>query len=443
MRYGSVCSGVEAATLAWDSLGWECAWHSEIDPFACQLLSQRFPDVPNLGDLNNARHHESFGEVDLLVGGTPCQSFSVAGKRGGLDDPRGQLVWSYLDTARASRARWLVWENVRGALSSAKGQDFAAFIGELTGRKVEWPGKRGWYTSGWLPAAGPEHYGIAWRVLDAQYVRVDGYPRAVPQRRQRVFIVGRLGATAPGGDWRRAHRAAIAVLFEPESLQRHPEPRRKTRAQAARAAVEHPAPSGSGFDLYNARLTGDRSGCIDKAQGEHRGHGVLEHLVFDETQITHPENRTRPRPGQPAPTLAARARPPTLATYGVNPDTASPIVTKEGATYTNEGNMFRLRNVVTTALTGSCPRFFDENSAQGNKAVPLVGHDVRLRRLTPRECERLQGFPDDWTAITYRKKPAKDGPRYKAIGNSMAVNVMRWIGQRVAVFERLFPPEKT
>ena len=192
MRYGSVCSGIEAATSAWHSLGWTPQWFSEIEPFPSAVLAHHYPNVPNFGDMTNFKNWtlDDSTAIDVLVGGTPCQSFSVAGLRKGLDDPRGNLMLTYLAIARQYRPRWLVWENVPGVLSSSGGEDFASLL-------------RGMGECG---------YGFAYRVLDAQYF-------GVAQRRRRVFVVGCLG------DW----RAAAAVLFERHSLSGHPAPSRKTR----------------------------------------------------------------------------------------------------------------------------------------------------------------------------------------------------------------------
>ena len=195
MKYASVCSGVEAASLAWMPLGWEAAWFSEIEPFPCAVLKERFPGVPNLGDMTKIEGEKYRGTVDLLVGGTPCQGFSVAGKQGGLDDQRSALCLAYCRLLETMRPRWFVWENVPGVFSTNGGEDFRSFL-----RKIDEIG-----------------YSCAWRVLDAQYVRVDGYPRAVPQRRRRVFVVGH-----SSGDW----RYPASVLFEPGCLPGDTPPRR-------------------------------------------------------------------------------------------------------------------------------------------------------------------------------------------------------------------------
>ena len=194
MKYGSVCSGVEAATAAWHPLGWEPQWFSEIEKFPSAVLAHHYPDVPNLGDMTQFKEWPIDRSIDLLVGGTPCQSFSVAGLRKGLDDPRGNLMLTYLAIAAQYQPKWLVWENVPGVLSSQRGRDFGTFLGAL----------------------GQLGYGFAYRVLDAQYF-------GVAQRRRRVFVVGYLG------DWRRA----AAVLFERESMSGHPAPSREAGKEAA------------------------------------------------------------------------------------------------------------------------------------------------------------------------------------------------------------------
>lgn len=311
MIFGSVCSGIEAASVAWAPLGWRAAFLSEIDPFPRAVLEQHYPETPLRGDFRqiNEGDHEP---IDLLVGGTPCQSFSLAGLRKGMADQRGNLALEYLRLADRLRPRWIVWENVPGVLSSGGGRDFGSFVGALA----------------------ELGYGWAYRVLDAQYVRVDGYPRAVPQRRRRVFVVGRIA------DWRRA----AAVLFERPRSGGNPPTRRAAREEAA-GLLGAGAPQGG-----RARI-----------------------------EVSH----------DPAVTLCAR-------------DRKGPLPEKDQGTI-------------------------------------VVSHDRRVRRLTPRECERLQGFPDDYTRIGWRGKSpdqCPDGPRYKTIGNSMAVNVVRWIGRRIEEVER-------
>lgn len=214
MKYASVCSGIECASLAWGPLGWAPAFFSEIEPFPCAVLAHRYPDVPNLGDMQRYREWPD-ATFDVLVGGTPCQSFSVAGLRQGLADPRGNLALVFLGVVDRFRPRWVVWENVPGVLSSNAGRDFGAFLGGL----------------------GELGYGWSYRVLDAQYF-------GVAQRRRRVFVVGHLG------DW----RPAAAVLFERESLSGHPAPSREARERVAASltAGSHPGKQFRGAALIVA-----------------------------------------------------------------------------------------------------------------------------------------------------------------------------------------------
>ena len=333
LTFGSVCSGIGAPEVAWQPLGWRCAFVSEIDPFPRAVLTHRLgagtgngPEM--FGDFTQIGADDA-EPIDLLVGGTPCQSFSVAGKRLGLDDPRGNPAIEYLALARRLRPKWLVWENVPGVLSSNGGRDFGAFL--------------------WI--MGKCGYGFAYRVLDAQYF-------GVPQRRRRVFVVGYLG------DWRRA----AAVLFEPESMRGDCPPRRET-GQAPAAGIA--ARAGNGSRSVN-------------------GNGNL------------------------------------IAAFGGN-NTRGPI------------------DVATARNAHGGPHgrldFESETFVVYRTSPTLRAMRPAIRRLTPLEAERLQGFPDDWTLISYRGKPAADGPRYKGTGNSMAVPVMRWIGERIDAAEAAFSCE--
>lgn len=432
MRYLSVCSGIEAASVAWEPLGWTPVAFSEIDPFASAVLAARFPHVPNLGDLEK---HETWniepGSVDVLVGGTPCQSFSVAGLRKGLEDPRGNLALVYLGLVDRLRPRWTVWENVPGVLSVDGGRAFGSFLGGLA----------------------QLGYGFAYRVMDAQYVRVESHPRAVPQRRRRVFVVG-----CAGGDW----RSAAEVLLEPEGVRGNSPPRREA-GKAAPGGTRPGAPGGGveavGFEpryylrdnktggapadtsalTATAWKAGDASPHVavagDECQNlvpawpakvaptfgtawdgrmpggndqdwisQHGGLFVPEPLPFDTTQVTSVINRSNPQPGDPCHSLMRG---------GAAPSVAFPVA-------------------APTLTSANDPSRLPQSSEVTQQVAAVHTATMAVRRLTPRECERLQGFPDDWTAITYRGKPAADGPRYKALGNSMAVNVMRWLGERIS-----------
>ena len=370
MRYGSVCSGIEAATSAWHPLGWEPAFFSEIEAFPRSVLAHHYPDVPLHGDFTTIGA-DQYGPIDLLVGGTPCQSFSVAGLRGGLGDDRGNLALEFLRLADRTRARWLVWENVPGVLSSNGGRDFGAILGGM----VELG------------------YGIAYRVLDAQHF-------GVPQRRRRVFVVGHLG------DWRRA----AAVLFERHSLSGDTPPRRE-KGQGTALGFETGFGGGRHTDVTPTLDTG----CKDGMTRNQSGFGIVEASTGE---ISHCLNAGgMGRQDYETETLIAQTQ------FG---DIAGSLTARHDSSPCDDRGM----NIVAFGGQMSTP-MWDDNLSQTLVSTSAV------RRLTPRECERLQGFPDDWTLVPHRGKPAADGPRYKALGNSMAVPCMAWIGQRIAAVEAM------
>ena len=415
MRYASVCSGVEAASLAWMPLGWEAVWFSEIEPFPCAVLKERFPGVQNLGDMTKIEGEKYRGTVDLLVGGTPCQGFSVAGKQGGLDDPRSALCLSYCRLLETMRPRWFVWENVPGVFSTNQGEDFRAFL-----QKIDEIG-----------------YSVAWRVLDAQYVRVDGFARAVPQRRRRVFVVGYSGA-----DW----RYPASVLFEPGCLPGNTPPRRVKGEGVARSLTASTGGASGkeqqqtfisgdgrplnalGVDGYNGAISGEISATVDTRCKNTNGPTlIMEHyqangLVMD-------------------------------AEFWNGEDVSTTLT--EAFADDRMPDKGRLNCVIESypingMVIGAGVRTDDRHptgiGADGDPAYTITAthhHAVAMcqtvRRLLPIECERLMGFPDNWTRIPWRGKPEEkcpDGPRYKACGNSMCVNVMRWIGMRIENVER-------
>ncbi len=262
MNYLSVCSGIEAATVAWHPIGFSPVAFSEIEPFACALLTEHYPAVPNLGDMT-AYKEWHIGQPDVLVGGTPCQSYSVAGLRGGLADPRGNLMLTFGAIAGALRPTWIVWENVPGVLSSNGGRDFGAFLGMLA----------------------ELGYGFAYRVLDAQYVRVESHARAVPQRRRRVFVVGYLG------DWRRA----TAVLFESQSLQGCPPPRREAGTRVALPVTSRVDRGGEHREAHGNNMitevaatlnSGGNDGGFRTELGEH----LVSHPLLGKANSSHDES---------------------------------------------------------------------------------------------------------------------------------------------------------
>jgi len=538
MKYLSVCSGIEAASKAWEPIGWEPVAFSEIEPFPSAVLKHHWPKVQNLGDMTQ---HEQWnipsGTIDLLVGGTPCQSFSVAGLRQGLKDPRGNLMLTYLAIAERLKPRWLVWENVPGVLSSNGGKDFGSFLGALGELGYEW----------------------AYRVLDAQWF-------GVAQRRRRVFVVAHLGEGS----------LAAKVLFESESVRRNPAPSREARQGVATnvapslTASNDPSRSPQSSEVTQqvsavleasvvsptiTQCKGSRGGCSDEAlmeikavheaiaerevcgclsDGAHMGGGLngqdaysgrimavrTEPVIIDRAAFNQGQNaqyKPRIEHSETMDPLVARGPHaiafqtselrltgklteksvcPTLKANTKAGDTEVKVVLYEnhpndsrvtgphdgatscGSRYgTGGGNVPLVQEAIafrdpsptlTSKMQGQAgwaPYNEDAhlvgavavdtyNQALQEKAAPIrsAASDVchtggvinpaermAVRRLTPRECERLQGFDDDHTLIPWRNKPADqcpDGPRYKALGNSMAVPCMAWIGKRIDAVEK-------
>ena len=396
MKYGSVCSGVEAATAAWHPLGWEPQWFSEIEKFPSAVLAHHYPDVPNLGDMTQFKEWPIDRSIDLLVGGTPCQSFSVAGLRKGLDDPRGNLMLTYLAIAAQYQPKWLVWENVPGVLSSQRGRDFGTFLGAL----------------------GQLGYGFAYRVLDAQYF-------GVAQRRRRVFVVGYLG------DWRRA----AAVLFERESLSGNPAPSREAGQKAAPTVTQGAPFSRTGNERVEAEaivaqcLT-TRTGSMYDPFMETLPIGWSEELnALTDLQPTIQRGGAGGRHEGVMIPIAFGAQ--NSANQG---DSVSTEVTPTLDKSKTPAVAFGIDHDLNAAKELMGPLIRGPQDAPRNS----ISQGTQVRRLTPTEYERLQGFPDDFTQIPWRNKPAEDcpdGPRYKAMGNSMAVPVMRWIGERIQMVE--------
>ena len=441
MRYLSVCSGIEAATVAWHGMGWTPVAFSEIEKFPSQVLKHHYPSVQNMGDMTKFEEW-NLESVELLVGGTPCQSFSVAGLRKGLDDPRGNLMLTYGAIAKRFKPKWLVWENVPGVLSSNGGRDFGTFLGMLA----------------------ELGYGFAYRVLDAQYF-------GVAQRRRRVFVVGCLG------NW----RPAAAVLFERDSLCGNPKPSREKGEAVANCLTKSPS-SHSGANpargegnciLQPVGVPDVMSTLLSSTAGVSRtGNAATEHETYipmsfrkskraqtsddDESwvkdEVTNTINlfdqgdvRTTQAILQPIPidTMNHIGRKDNHSFGDFEPGAPSYTLTKGHSHAVAQPIAFQLAgdrdnpsvSVSETAFCLSANPMSDRGQAIG--APTLTKADVHgvaqpvymaVRRLTPVECERLQGFPDGYTNI---RENCPDGPRYKALGNSMAVPVMRWIGQRI------------
>ena len=467
MKYLSLCSGIEAATVAWHDLNWSPLAFSEIERFPSEVLAHHYPKVPNLGDMTKYKDWSLNGTIGLLVGGTPCQSFSVAGLRKGLEDPRGNLMLTYCGILDKFRPKWFIWENVPGVLSSNGGRDFGSFLG----------------------AVAELGYGFAYRVLDAQYF-------GVAQRRRRVFVVGCLG------DW----RSAAEVLFESDCLRRD-----TTKGKKARERVAYPVADSAG--TLCAR---DYKGI--SSDDAHAG-GKL--IVYE----THPADSRINEMGETCQTVTSRwstgggnvplvqafrksrraqstedyetwvddGKANTLNTFDLGDIRTTHVIDFEPGIAKREGGDSRfvkemsptLRKemgdnqvAVAYSLQGSMIGRDNKNGPQGdgiNEEVCFtqnatdrhgvvhafkvrggcegggkgyLGQDEKaftisttqdqhlyanmaVRRLTPTECERLQGFPDGYTMIPWKKGESPDGLRYKALGNSMAVPCMKWIGERI------------
>ena len=483
----SVCSGIEAASVAWEPLGWKACGFAEIEPFPSAVLAHHWPDVPNLGDMTKHDEWPTDLRPDVVVGGTPCQAFSVAGLRQGLADPRGNLTLTFLSILEQYRPTWVVWENVPGVLSDKTGA-FGAFLGGL----------------------GELGYGFAYRVLDAQYF-------GVPQRRRRVFVVGHLG------DWRRA----AAVLFERESLQGNPPPRREKGQGVAAGVAPCIGASGRGFartgetrgqdcvipEVAHARMVAfgeyvdDGTASSMKARDYKDATDLVAHTLRPE----HDASEDGTGRGTPIVPVAfqqnTRDEEQTMVAIqdgrdmqkaqngtGINPSGIAYTVDTTGAqAIAFERRMVRttggppqeelnhcLRSDANTGDGAPCVAFTTRGregglsvecqeelayalknpGAGGRSNDRMIATPYAVRRLTPTECERLQGFPDGHTLIPGRyrhRKPgdrsetianllslgwsmewaealadSPDGPRYKALGNSMAVPVMRWIGERIS-----------
>jgi len=373
MKYGSVCSGIEAATQAWHHMGWKPSFFSEIDAFPCAVLQHHYPKVPLHGDFTTIQDGD-YEPINLLVGGTPCQSFSVAGLRKGLDDPRGNLMLGFGALAKRLRPTWLVWENVPGVLSANGGRDFGTFLGMLA----------------------ELGYGFAYRVLDAQFF-------GVAQRRKRVFVVGYLG------DW----RPAAAVLFERESLSGNPVPSREAKEDVAGT-------------FKACASSGGWSNSVDHAAAGYM-QPVAATLQTTCNDYTRADDFNKVVHGTQDPCTGSQA-----FALGRNNGAENAVFVRPVAFGQNRSSG---PVHVSHALTGHAgPVGRLDFSSETFLVQPVQYNGMAVRRLTPVECERLQGFPENFTKIPYRGKTVDkcpDGPRYKALGNSMAVPCMKWIGERI------------
>jgi len=538
MRFGSVCSGIEAASVAWHPLGWQAAWLSEIEPFPSAVLAHHYPDTPNLGDMTTLPERIKSGEVeapDLFCGGTPCQAFSVAGLRNSLDDDRGNLSLKFVEIANAIDNRRqnlghvpaiIFWENVPGVLST-KDNAFGCFLGALAGENEPViPAGDKWTNAGCV--YGPQRT-VAWRVLDAQYF-------GVAQRRRRVFVV----ASA------RDKFDPVKVLFESEGVRRDTAPSRETGKNIASGVTNGPPFSRTGNERVEAEamvvtmahgqggaeiatdraptltcnheapiaayaIQGSMIGRNDNAGPQ--GDGINEEVWFTQNCVDKhavaygipgnwigrkPENggnATEPMHdiapcltktdvhGVAQPVAFVQNSRDEVRLMGGDGSIVGALAAETGAKqqcYVAQPIAYALDSLSSNSMKSSNPisgcnqvnvsktldtsRGLDPSCNQGGIAVAFqvrpqsgdftdlaptldcrakngpiqnqlgagVMQGMAVRRLTPVECERLQGFPDGYTNIPWRKKEeSPDGPRYKALGNSWAVPVVRWIGRRI------------
>lgn len=491
IRYGSVCSGIEAATAAWRPLGWEAAWFSEIEQFPCDLLAQKYPEVQNLGDMTKLAARMRAGEIeapDVLCGGTPCQAFSWAGKRRSLEDDRGQLSLAYVDLfntiderreADGREPAVCFWENVPGVLST-KDNAFGCFLGALVGadEPVDAPG--GWPKAGCLE--GPERR-AAWRVLDAQYF-------GLAQRRKRVFVVA---SARDGFD-------PAEVLFECEGLRRGAEAGEEDRQGAAGGAEDRSRADGrpgglvvlndqggSSIHVESAELSPtltaqqhghqpcvipywcrpdknsrpvDVSTTLDRNYASPTAHqggiAVVECFAGGNVQADYRPSTTTTtldrnaadiRVGRSSGTAIVQTVVPQLHGGSMIEDDKAGTL-RSRCVFMGGGGDAALAVVKTVSVQGYGAMREDDKagtlltrgcfaSCGGDSALDSergAEHQFAVRRLTVTECERLMGFPDGYTRISYRGRPAEecpDTPRYTALGNSWAVPVVRWIGERL------------
>tara|TARA_R110000851_G_scaffold220568_3_gene373361 strand:+ start:10905 stop:12419 length:1515 start_codon:yes stop_codon:yes gene_type:complete len=484
MKYISLFSGIEAASVAWHDLGWDPVAFADIDEFPSAVLAHHYPHVRNVGDVMKHEWKNETGKAELIVGGSPCQSFSVAGHRLGMDDPRGNLALHFLKIIREVRPKWFIYENVPGLLSSGGGSDFAAFLGEVA-------------------ECG---YGFAYRVLDAQNF-------GVPQRRRRVFVVG-----CADGDW----RSAAAVLFEPTSLcgdiKKSKEKGQDTSLFAEQSlsgtgrkvsakGIDHqapyhdPAPTldanygvgagmragierqviGVAIPIHDkaTRFKGGGKGRNDDGGGNALGIGDEEQPMYSlDTNGNHAvftidaHNSNSMKSGNPHSGVHESRISPTLdcgdpspnkyqggvaivqgsaeSSFGSFQDSDKSGVLKASGGVLGGGSETLVTESAGVVSKGNGEVWETEEQhmsltsggGQAGQGYPAVRQSANaqnvVRRLTPTECERLQGFPDDWTKIPFKGKTADECPqghRYKALGNSMAVPVMKWLGQRIQMVD--------
>lgn len=417
MRYGSICSGIESASAAWLPLGWECAFLSEIDRYANQVLRYHYPNTPNHGDFTQITKEDADG-IELIVAGTPCQDFSVAGLREGITGDRGNLTLEFVKLLERTRPTWLLWENVPGVLSSWS--------------DAEEDPETGWITQTndfdqFLAALSELGYQWAWRILDAQFY-------GVPQRRRRVFLVGHLGS------W----RGPAAVLFERESLSGHPPPSREEREEATSYTAhgfgtycEGVGPlrrSGGGIGGGSETLVPyHRHGSNVGEMGTLKGSSVTQGVPFVPHHIAFSaKDDGRDALVEQSPTLLHQATSVAIAFAD-----SAPTLRADAGPPKDYSNM-------CGRLVGHhqpVPFSVNQRREGSLRAVHGIIDSLRVRRLMPIECERLQGFEDGYTERGIdedgNEVEISDTQRYKMLGNSKAVPVVQWIGERIQMIDAM------
>jgi DNA (cytosine-5)-methyltransferase 1 len=420
MKFGSVCSGIEAASVAWHPLGWTAAWLSEIEPFPCAVLKHHYPDVPNHGDMTLLPEKILSGQVeapDLFCGGTPCQAFSVAGLRNSLDDARGNLSLTFVGIAnaidhvrsiRGDAPAIVFWENVPGVLNT-KDNAFGCFLGALAGESepITAPGER-WSNAGCV--FGPQRT-VAWRVLDAQYF-------GVAQRRRRVFVV----ASA------RDDINPTEILFEFEGLRRDTAPSRKEGKVTPTISSSGTGVSRVGFNCEDEWfIETPVVGALDtECGGNKMNHQTINSGHLLPVSSFYESSLAQYREANVSGTIKASGG---VAGGGSETFLAQPIPIHDQATRhagKNGDKTMGKGNGLGIGQPGDPMNTLTKGDSHA------VFQSMAVRRLTPIECERLQGFPDNYSNIPWRgKAESPDGPRYKALGNSWAVPVVAWLGQRI------------
>lgn len=494
MRYLSLFSGIEAATQAWKPLGWECVGVSEIEPFPCAVLEHHYPDVPNLGDVTKITEEQvkELGQIDLIVFGSPCQNLSVAGNRKGLQGEQSSLFYSAMEIIRYARKnnglRFALWENVPGSFSSNKGADFSAVVEQMAGLENIGVPENGWGKEG---AAVGSNGLLEWSVLDAQFF-------GLAQRRKRVFALldfgdwesrrpvllepeGLRGNTPPSREARQSATAITQAGFREggfgEFVATNVAATTKASGGCLGGGSETLAVSLNskqiGLDTSNVvastlcandykepqavAIAGNIIGRSADNGGNHTGFddtgscytltAMDRHAVaFKEREATlycgTQNDSLRDLSDNLCPTLRAghgggSVNP--MVAYSWNGDT-TPKNSEELSLTLRASQGGEGLGVAYSIVADTTPKIGEEINgtlrSQGGGGIvpPSVAQGSVVRRLTPIECERLQGFPDDFTKIPYRNKSAEDcpkGPRYKALGNSMAVPVMAWIGRKI------------